>query len=151
SHCPAPRRGPVPPSLLLNMLIHGPRLFRVIMKNTFPKWWQRHAQFSFLGSIFLCVASVLSVPCNAQTNDAPTTPALVFTNLGSYFTDINTNLSWASTPFSVWTGANYQSGVNTSAELGLSYDAFKPAAAATATTTLAVAPEAVVRNAGIAG
>lgn len=40
---------------------------------------------------------------------------------------------------------NYQHGVNTSAELGVSYDTFAP------TTGTAIAPEAVFRNIGAGG
>lgn len=80
-----------------------------------------------------------------STNSAPLTPQAVLGNIGTYFTSFNTSLTWTNTPVSIWTGANYQSSVNTSSELGISYDLWRPSA------ETAFAPEAVVRNAGIAG
>lgn len=107
-----------------------------------------------LTSIILAIAALGLCNVNAQTTTAPatpTTPADVISGIGDYFSSVNTNLSWDATPFSLWTGVNYQSGVNTSAEIGASYDLWKPTASATATTKLAIAPEVTLRNAGIAG
>lgn len=72
----------------------------------------------------------------------PTTPAAFFANAGSYLSTVNTNLTWTNTPTDFWTGANYQSGVNTSAEIGGSYDVWRLSA------TAAIAPEAVIRTFG---
>jgi hypothetical protein len=80
----------------------------------------------------------------AQTN-APTTPADFLANAKDYLTSINTNLTWDNTKMDLWTAANYQGGLQTSAEIGASYDLWKPVA------NIAVAPEVVFRNAGIAG
>lgn len=95
--------------------------------------------------IVLSLMLVLSaVVAQAQTNQVPTTPADFIANAKDYLTSFNTNLSWSSTKVDLWTAVNYQNGLQVSDELGASYD-FSIA------TNLAIAPEVVVRNAGIGG
>jgi hypothetical protein len=103
------------------------------------------AAASVLLAASVAPASAQSATNNPPSTSSPTTPADFFSGLGSYFTSVNTNLTWTNTPASLWTGVNYQAGVNTSAELGASYDLWKPSPA------FALAPEGIVRNAGVAG
>jgi hypothetical protein len=90
-------------------------------------------------------ASAQSTTNNPPSTSTPTTPADFFNSLGGYFTSVNTNLTWTNKPASIWTGVNYQAGVNTSAELGASYDLWKLGANG------AISPEGIFRNAGVAG
>lgn len=89
-------------------------------------------------SIVLALASFTAV---AQTNIQTT----FFQSVSSYFTSFDTNSTTFKTPVDIWTADNYRSGVNSSAELGASYDLWHPS------TNTAIAPEFVFRNAGIAG
>ena len=101
--------------------------------------------FKSLAFSLMAALALLSMPAQAQTNDLPLTPQAVIGNIGTYFTSFNTNLTWTNTPISLWTGANYESGVNTSSELGVSYDLWRPS------PEMAIAPEAIFKNSGIAG
>lgn len=94
----------------------------------------------------LIIAILFAKLATAQTNaPVPTTPAAFAQQVGSWLTSFNTNETWANTPFSAWTAANFQSGAQTSAELGASYDLWH------VSTNLVFAPEAVIRNASIGG
>lgn len=103
--------------------------------------------FAFL--TFHCSAQTLSNATNTTITltppAAPYTPMDFMNDVGAYFSSVNTNLTWTNTPAELWTAMNYESGVNTSAELGFSYDVYKPSA------NLAISPEVAMRNAGVAG
>ena len=98
----------------------------------------------------LCIlCTSLKAQTNAVTTNAlppiPTGPLDFIQQAGSWISNVNTNETWSNTKVDLWTAANFQSGLQTSAEIGLSYDAFGIA------TNVVIAPEAVFRNAGIAG
>lgn len=85
---------------------------------------------------------------HAQTNAAPeppTNPLQFVQQAGSWLSSFDANKTWSNTPADLWTAMNYQSSVNTSAEIGGSYDIWYP------TAKLALAPELVFRNAGVSG
>lgn len=94
--------------------------------------------------------AAISLSAFAQTNpvistNIPTGPVQFAANLGSYLTSFNYALSWTNTPVDIWAGANFQSGLQTSAELGASYDVYRSG------TNWVVDVNGAVRNAGIAG
>lgn len=87
-----------------------------------------------------------SVPARAQT--APPNPQTFFESFKGYFGGFNTNLPFAgSDTFDIWTGAEYVNNQNTSASLGISWNAFTLSSA----SGLTLGIETVTRNAGIAG
>jgi len=93
---------------------------------------------------FIEAAPIVS-PTPAPAVATPTTPADFFSGIPGWMSTVNTNQSWLTSPFSIWTAANYQAGLNTSAEIGGSYDLWIPK------PNLAVSFDGAFRNAGIAG
>jgi hypothetical protein len=95
-------------------------------------------------SLLILTLAFAGLNLNAQTN-APTSPADFLSNVGSWLTSNDTNQSWNVSPFDLWSAANFQGGLQTSVELGGSYDLWS------LSTNVSLAPEAVFRNANIAG
>lgn len=97
--------------------------------------------------IIIALSLIASLAATAQTStNAPVSPQQSFVNsVGSYFSSFDTNSVTFSQPADLWIAENYRSGVNSSAEIGASYDLWK------VSTNLVVAPEGIIRNAGIAG
>lgn len=95
----------------------------------------------------LATGLIAAAPAQAQsTNTTQVTPSSFFTSVESYFTAQNTNAAEAvqfdSVRGAIWTGAEYQSGVNIDSVLGIEYQPF---------TNLNLSIGSVTRNAAIAG
>ncbi len=83
----------------------------------------------------------LSFTALAQSNSIPQSIADVSGSVTKWLTSFDTNsTTFSGASLELWTAANYQKGINTSMELGVSYDVWKP-----------VSVEAVFRNIGVGG
>lgn len=92
-----------------------------------------------LASILAIVA--LCCVAQAQTNSIPQSIADVSGSVTKWVTSFDTNsTTFTGSSLDLWTAANYQKGINTSMELGVAYDIWKP-----------VSVEAVFRNVGVGG
>lgn len=90
-----------------------------------------------LTSLTLC----LTARADDATNSIPQSIADVSGSVTKWVTSFDTNsTTFSGTKLDLWTAMNYQKGINTSAEVGISYDVYKP-----------VAVEAVFRNIGVGG
>jgi hypothetical protein len=111
-----------------------------------------------LASIGLCL---LCTGLFAQNTDItpPTSPpsgASLPGQVLGYFTSFNTNLdsTFAANRFDLWAGASSIQGaaVPLVNDIGVSFDVWRPSLLGTnSKTSLALAPEAVIRNGGVAG
>ena len=99
----------------------------------------------FGGLIAICLLATFGAMAQSATNNLPTNPVDALSQATSWITSVDTNKTWLNSPVDIWTGANFQSGLQTSSELGGSYDAWSTS------TNTALAPELLFRNAGIAG
>lgn len=87
----------------------------------------------------LCLAS--SAIAQTQTNSIPQSIADVSGSVTKWLTAFDTNsTTFSNTKLDLWTAMNYQKGINTSAEIGISYDVYRP-----------IAVEAVFHNVGVGG
>lgn len=98
-----------------------------------------------LFSLLTLAACLGSIQAQTIDTNAPTNPVQFAAQAGNWLTTVDTNKNWDATRFNLWACDAYQSGLNTSVELGASYDLWKPSA------NTALAPEVAFNNAGIAG
>lgn len=110
-----------------------------LLFNRVPSW------MVYIAILFALLDFSAFAQTSTNTPPIPTGPFDFAQQVGSWLTSVNTNETWANTPFSLWTAADFQSGAQVSAEVGASYDLWH------LSTNFVFAPEATIRNASIGG